>query len=145
MATILLNQRNIVVQMIEVEDPPHPTDLKRVPPHHKKEQILSNTPSVIVAIVPITAAVVIVFPPVSKTKGEGKCREDRLHRRLGGVTGNSKETLKKIAKTNFGMTEVHAVTARGCLMQGEVAPAACKLVLPRSLSHGQCECYFCVN
>ncbi len=42
-------------------------------------------------------------------------------------------------------SEVHAATARGCLTQGEMAPAACKLALPRSPSHGQCDCYFCVN
>jgi hypothetical protein len=59
--------------------------------------------------------------------GEGKYRVDRLHRRPGGVTGYSKETLKKITKTHFSMTEVHAATARGCLTQGDVAPAACKL------------------
>ena len=79
---------------------------------------------------------------VSKIKGEGKYQEDHLHRQPGGVAGYSKETLKKITKTHFGMTEVHAATARGHFLHREAAPAACKLMLPRSPSHGQCERYF---
>jgi hypothetical protein len=73
-------------------------------------------------------AIVVVVPPISKIKGEGKYREDCLHRRPGGVAGYSKETLKKFTKSHFGMTEVHAV---------------CKLAMPWSPSHGQCECYLC--
>ena len=65
----------------------------------------------------ITPVVVVVLPPISKIKGEGKYWEDRLHRRPGGVAGYSKETLKKITKTHFGMTEVHAATARGHFLQ----------------------------
>jgi len=61
---------------------------------------------------------------IAASVGEGKHREDHLHRRPGGVAGYSKETLKKIAKTHFGMTEVHGATTRGCFSQRETAPAA---------------------
>ena len=58
----------------------------------------------------ITPVEVVVVPPISKIKGEGKYWEDRLHRQPGGVAGYSKETLKKITKNHFDMTEVHAAT-----------------------------------
>ncbi len=51
--------------------------------------------------------------------------------------GYSEESLKKITKTHFGMTEVHATTGRGCFSHREAAPAACKLTSPRSPSHDQ--------
>ena len=70
---------------------------------------------------------------VSKIEGEGKYREDCLHRRPGVVAGYSEETLKKITKTHFGMTEVHAATARGHFSQRLTAPAACKLVASESV------------
>jgi hypothetical protein len=123
---------------------PHPTDLDGVPPHYKKKQSLSNTSRVVVAITTtVTAIIVVVVPPISKIKGEGKYWEYCLHRRPGGVAGYSKETLNKITKTPFGMTEVHAATARGHFSQREAAPAACKLASPRNPSHGQCEYYLC--
>ena len=47
------------------------------------------------------------------------------------------------AGSHHCQSEVHAATARGLLTQGEAVPAGCKLVSPRSPSHGQSKCYFC--
>ena len=49
----------------------------------------------------ITPVVVIVVPPISKIKGEGKYREDCLHCQPGGVAGYSKETLKNITNSTL--------------------------------------------
>jgi hypothetical protein len=68
MVTILLSQRNIMVQIIKVEDPPQPNDLDGVPLHCNKKQSLSNLP--FIANVSIA---------VGETKGEGKHWKDCLH------------------------------------------------------------------